>query len=217
MGRKKRSGPLRYRKTEHKFLEDLVLLLRVAGEMKLDPAQVAGGKARQAYSAAELSHWQTHWLTTDLPKKFDHLKPTALKKVFPGTDGLLTDGLLRQIMAVQAADHDRILAVQRGGVWRYAAHQGLHEEMVYTELAPCPPEMTTAMHLTKVPTARALLSNTPGRHGGPQGPLQGSVASTPSAPSSSCARCHPTPSSPRGGTGVRARAARHGRWSRCGR
>ena len=45
MGRKKRSGPLRYRKTEHKVLEDLVLLLRVAGEMKLDPAQVAGGMA----------------------------------------------------------------------------------------------------------------------------------------------------------------------------
>lgn len=160
MGRKKR-GPLRYRKTEHRFLEDLVLLLRVAGEMKLDPDQPEGGQAKQVYSAAELSHWQQHVMGPDLPKQFDHLKPASLQKDFPGTDGLLTDDLLRKIMAFQAPDHDRILAVQRDGAWRYGAHQGLHEAMRYTELAPCPPEMTVAMHLTKVPTARALLAGEP--------------------------------------------------------
>jgi len=161
MGRKKSRGPLRYRKTEHRFLEDLVLLLRVAGEMKLDPAQPPGGKAKQIYSAAELQYWQVNLLNRDLPKRFDHLEPAALHQVFPETDGLITDDMLRKIMAYQADDHDRLLAVRRDGVWWYGAHQGLHEEMVYTELAPCPSEMTIAMHLTKVPTARALLSNTP--------------------------------------------------------
>ncbi|MFT5681339.1 MAG: hypothetical protein ACI8RZ_002245 [Myxococcota bacterium] len=161
MGRKKRSGPLRYRKTEHRFLEDLVLLLRVAGEMKLDPDQADGEQAKQAYSAAELSHWQANVMGSDLPKQFDHLKPSALSETFPGTNGLLSDDVLGKIMAFQAPDHDRILAVQRDGVWRYAAHQGLHEAMRYTELAACPPSLTVAMHLTKVPTARALLAGEP--------------------------------------------------------
>jgi hypothetical protein len=162
MARQKPSGPVRYRKTEHRFLEDFVLLLRVAGELALDPDQVSGGKAKQTYSAAELLDWQAHRLNRDgQPKRFDHLEPAALAAEFPGTDGRLTDALIQQILAYQEPDHQRILAVQRDGVWRYGAHQGLHEEMVYTELVPCPPELTIAMHLTKVPTARALLAGTP--------------------------------------------------------
>jgi hypothetical protein len=129
MGRNKRRGPLRYRKTEHRFLEDLVLLLRVAGEMKLDPDQPAGGTAKQAYSAAELSHWQAHIQGADLPKQFDYLTPAALRETFPASGGMLSDTIMRKIMAFQAPDHDRILAVERDEVWRYAAHQGLHEEM----------------------------------------------------------------------------------------
>jgi hypothetical protein len=161
MARKKPSGPLRYRKTEHRFLEDLVLALRVAGELALDPDQPEGGQAKQTYSAAELTRWQTTRLNRDQPKRFDHLEPAALREDFPGSDGLLTDALLRRIMAYQEPDHDRIFAVLRDGEWRYGAHQGLHEGMRYTELAPCPPELSVAMHLTKVPTARALLAGEP--------------------------------------------------------
>ena len=162
MGKKRRSGPLRYRKTEHRFLEDLVLVLRVAGELKLDPDQQPGGKAKQVYSAAELARWQQTRLNQDgQPKRFDNLTAASLRAVFPQTDGVITDDLMRQIMAFQAEDHQRIFSVHRDGALRYGAHQGLHEEMAYTELTPCPPEMTIAMHLTKVPTARALLSSTP--------------------------------------------------------
>ena len=147
MSKKKPRGPLRYRKTAHRFFEDLVLLLRVAGELRLDPAQAPGGRAKQIYSAAELQHWQQNVMGTSLPKQFAHLQPAALREVFPQTDGSLSDELLQKIMAFQAPDHDRILAVKRDGVWRYGAHQGLHEEMVYTELEPCPPGLSIAMHL----------------------------------------------------------------------
>ncbi|MCB9751707.1 MAG: hypothetical protein H6713_17170 [Myxococcales bacterium] len=158
--RKKPRGPLRYRKTEHRFLEDLVLVLRVAGELELDLAQAPGGKARQVYSAAELRAWQRARLNhEDQPKRFDHLEPARLREVFPETDGEFSDALLERIMAYQAPDHQRIFRVQRDdGVWRYGAHQGLHEHMRYTELAECPPELTVAMHLTKPPTAKALLA-----------------------------------------------------------
>ena len=41
-------------------------------------------------------------------------------------------------MSSQAADHQRIFSVLRDGALRYGDHQGLHEEMACTELAPCP-------------------------------------------------------------------------------
>ncbi len=161
--RKKPRGPLRYRKTEHRFLEDLVLALRVAGELGLDPDQGPGETAKQVYSAAELRRWQLTLLNREAqPKRFDYLDPARLQEVFPGTDGEFSDELMTRVMAYQAPDHQRVFRVQReDGVWRYGAHQGLHELMRYTELAACPPELTIAMHLTKHPTARALLAGVP--------------------------------------------------------
>jgi len=162
---KKGRGPIRYRKTQHRFLEDLVLLLRVAGDMKLDPDQPPGGKAKQIYTAAELARWQRRHLNRDLPKRFDYLEPSHLQTLFPDTDGQLSDDVMLRIMGFQAADHQRIFRVRRGdGVWRYGAYQGLHEEMAYTELAPCPPELTLAVHLTAPKTAQALLDGVPIEH-----------------------------------------------------
>ncbi|MEL6345570.1 MAG: hypothetical protein AAFV53_20850 [Myxococcota bacterium] len=162
MAKKKARGPIRYRKTEHKFLEDLVLLLRTAGELGLDMTQPLGGKAKQVYAAAELADWQQTVMNhPEQVKRFDYLEPDALREVFPDTDGIFSDALLEKIMVYQAADHQRIFRVMKDGAWRYGCYQGLHEWMRYTELAPCPPELTLAMHLTKKNVARGLLDAVP--------------------------------------------------------
>jgi hypothetical protein len=146
---------IRYTKTDIKELEDLVLILRIAGDWDL------GNK--QTYSADELRNWQTMIDSGDgdsykILEKFRYLSSTELVNAYPTTDGLIDEELLELIMANQKDDHQRIFAVERESGKEYGAYQGLHEQMIYSELRECPMEMTYSAHFTQPVIANKILA-----------------------------------------------------------
>jgi len=151
-------GPIRYSKTPHPELEDMVLLFRTAlGKVKSKCTTTE--KYLQLYSAKDIVEWQENEFKDKSNKStFPYLKKSVLTKIYPSSDGILNDDLITLILKKQTYDHQRIFKMETDNGIKYGAYQGLSENMIYQNLKEVPNDMKFSIHLGKRNILESILS-----------------------------------------------------------
>lgn len=146
--------PIRYSKTDHPELEDLVLLLRTGEIGNIVEPKIK--IKRQLYSEDEILLWQKN-NGPNMGKKYKYLQVEELKKSYPSTDGKLNYLLIDKILKKQEFDHIRIdkinlnQSILSPPIYYYGALQGLSQNVRYQKelLFQCPEDVKFVIHLTK--------------------------------------------------------------------
>ena len=153
-----KKGAIRYSKTPHPELEDLVMLFRT-GLNQINNS-TPKGYLKQIYNIYEILEWQTNEFSdesksSDTKSSFPYLNPSNLMELYPETDGILNDRLMTILIEKQEYDHKRIFRINTDSGPSYGAYQGLPEEVRYEKLRPVSEDMMFSIHLTK----RDILNN----------------------------------------------------------
>lgn len=131
----------RYRKSGDEVEEDLLVLLRC-------PLGFSLGK-RQTYSANDIKLWQERMSNQSgtFPRKVSHLNPK---------DWQVTDEFMVKLVESQNPSHLRFGRIDKNGVNRFYALQGVQDTVPYEVFSEIPDSCNNLTHMTKTSTAQSI-------------------------------------------------------------